>query len=122
MLSKTSNKSREDNDCSIIALADHFKISYKTAKNVCEFYGGKAANEPITMKGFVNAAIALYEETASEPIIENTNSLIVENVSEVMKDGFIICSDHVMQIKKGVITNNPREKYNKVTVECIIYC
>jgi hypothetical protein len=41
MLSKTTNKRREDNDCCIIAIADHFSIPYRAAKNVCEFHGKK---------------------------------------------------------------------------------
>lgn len=46
--------------------------------------------------------------------------LVVSDVPEIIKNGFICTDNHVMQIKNGFLTNNPRNMFDNALVELLI--
>jgi hypothetical protein len=117
MLSKTKNKRREDNDCCIIAIADHFSIPYRDAKAVCEFHG-KKPHSGMELRLFLNAITEFVDKSDIKTI--TPTGLVVSDVPDMMNNGFIMTNNHVMQIKHGVITNNIRDKFGNTLVELLI--
>jgi hypothetical protein len=117
MLSKTTNKKREDNDCCIIAIADHFSISYKNAKSICEFHG-KKPHSGMELKLFLNVITEFVGKSNIK--ISTPTGLVVSDVPDMMKNGFIMTNTHVMQIKNGCITNNIKNIFDNTLVELLV--
>jgi hypothetical protein len=114
-LSKSTLRSRQENDCAVIAIADYFKKGYGDILALCTTFG-RRKNEGMAFDGFLQV---VHYITGEKPTINPSNGeniRVVDVIREGKFKGFIICYDHVMCVHPDVPMYNPRGMYDHALV------
>ncbi|ALY07606.1 hypothetical protein 2AV2_154 [Nodularia phage vB_NpeS-2AV2] len=107
---------QDANDCSVVALADYFGISYTETKLIMSKNGRGNAQEGASLVGIISA---IWDISGRKPRMHKPKEKLLVHEAKKFDSCFIFTKDHVMQYPAFSISNC--EGHENAEVELIVH-